>query len=366
MEKRRTRLVQVTSSVSSLLGGPSFVVEQTSSLLSREFIHSITVFGNSSLKISGTKIFQQPTLFSNRYGFFLGFPSRNLREEISNAEILIIHGFYLFSTLVALLFSSTSKIFVMPHGSLENYQEQKGTVRKKIFRKLFKLALNGRTCTFIVATESEVSGVKDVFPVDEVETVGIGVDEFRTKQNTASFLDSKINLLSLSRIHVKKRIDIAIWTVRILKDMNIQCVLRIAGDGDSNLISNLHQLVEELKLENEVIFLGHLEQDRKEEVIAKSDILLLPSENENFAIAVAELIVRGKPVIVSTNVAMGSFVSKYETGIVIEALDPTILAEAVLKVRENFSYYVANCLESADFLFWPNVFERWLQVLRKN
>lgn len=364
MEKRQTTLIQVSSSVTSQLGGPSFVVDQTSPLLDNHFDHSLIIFGNSNFEFYDAPVYNKPTFLGNRFGFFFGTLKPELRQMIKDADIILIHGFYLFSTLIALKNSDSKRIFIMPHGSLEPYQELKSKFRKYIFRLFVLKVLGNRSLNFIVATESEVNGVRKVFPGNKIEVVGIGVTRIAPKLNLTPFADSKVNLLSLSRIHKKKRIDISIKAVSILRGEGFECVLRIAGNGDQDLTRQLRKLVKDLNLEKEVQFLGHLEQKDKENLIKKSDILLLPSENENFAIAVAESIVRGKPVIVSSNVAMSSFVEQHKTGIVIDSLDETLLATKISMMKKEYAAYQEKCLESASLLYWPKVFEKWVQVLR--
>ena len=364
MEKRQTTLVQVSSSVTSQLGGPSFVVVQTSPLLDNHFVHSVIIFGNSNLEFLNTSVYNKPTFRGNRFGFFFGTLKPELGQMIKDADILLIHGLYLFSTLLAIKNSNSKRIVIMPHGALEPYQELQSKFRKYIFRLFLLKVLRKRSLSFIVATESEVYGVRKVFPGNRIDVVGIGVSRISPKFNLAPFANSKINLLSLSRIHKKKRIDISIKAVSILRAKGYECVLRIAGNGDQDLTRQLRKLVKDLNLEKEVQFLGHLEQKDKENLIKKSDILLLPSENENFAIAVAESIVRGKPVIVSSNVAMSRFVEQHETGIVIDSLDENLLAAKISMMKRDYAVYQENCLESASLLFWPKVIEKWIQVLR--
>jgi glycosyltransferase involved in cell wall biosynthesis len=340
------------------------VVAHTSPLIDKYFEHSLIIFGNLDSQFGDLLFYNQPTFLSNRFGFFFGTLKQEIRQLIKDADILLIHGFYLFSTLIALRNSDSKRIFIMPHGSLEPYQEIKSKFRKYIFRKFVLGTLREKSINFVVATESEVEGVRKVFPGNQIDVIGIGVTGTAPSLNSPPFTGSKINLLSLSRIHKKKRIDISIKALSILRDEGVECVLRIAGNGDKKLIRKLRNLVEELNLENEVQFLGHLERIDKENLILQSDILLLPSENENFAIAVAESIAFGKPVIVSSNVAMSDFVEKHKNGIVINSLDETLLATAISTIKTDYYAYQEKCLESANLLYWPKVFEKWVQVLK--
>jgi glycosyltransferase involved in cell wall biosynthesis len=100
--------------------------------------------------------------------------------------------------------------------------------------------------------------------------------------------------------------------------------------------------------------------------IKNSDILLLPSENENFAVAVAESISFGKPVVVSKFVAMHEFVDRFKAGITIDCLEIDEIVLAIEQISDNFSIYQRNCLTSARLLDWNEVFKRWHEVIESN
>lgn len=364
MAGRKSSLVQVTSSLSSRLGGPTFVASQVGELLQEHFDHLTIVFGMIDIDINIGQFARVSTIFNNRYGFTLRIPNRTALFPLRNADILLIHGFYLYSTLFALLISRSTNIFLMPHGSLEKYQERRSMNKKKIFRYLLKKVLRGRTIKFIVATNKEVSGITKLYPRAKVFVVGLGVANPSIISNTPKKMDSRINLLSLSRIHNIKRIDISISAVSLLRDKGVDCILRIVGDGNLQL---KHQLVEQvinLSLQHNVEFLGHQDLDQKNSTIEHSDILLLPSENENFAIAVGEAIVRGIPVIVSSNVAMHEFVNENKTGIVLETLDSCLLANCIVELYSDYEFYRNNCLNSAHKLSWEIVIKNWINVLK--
>jgi len=360
----QVKLVQVSSSILSELGGPSFVVAQVSQLLDLAFNHSLLIFGASQLKTTNKK-FTQPTFLKNRFGFFFGFPSPTMRHELKYADLLLIHGFYLYSTLISIMFCHSKTIYIMPHGALEPLQERKSKIRKRIFRLILAMILRKRKLVFLVATKKEIQGVRRVFPAYRVEAVGLGIKEVNHKIDLIPLDDSPFTLLSLSRIHEIKRIDISIKALSILRERGYHCVLKIVGDGSPKLLRQLHDLVADLDLETVVQFLGHLEGSDKEKAIRESNMLVLPSENENFAIAVAESIVHGKPVVISSNVGMSSFVEQHSTGIVIDTLDQALLASKILDVKENYLTYQKNCLKSAQLLYWTEVFKGWLKILQE-
>mgnify|MGYP003345815155 CR=1 FL=1 len=125
--------------------------------MSKYFKVKLVIFGES--EISGKDIFSVKTLFKNRFGLISQTIPKTIKDEFKETDVLLIHGFYLFSTLVSIYHSSTARIFIMPHGSLEIYQQLESRFRKKIFDSIFKRITLNRDLTFLLGSGSEVVGV---------------------------------------------------------------------------------------------------------------------------------------------------------------------------------------------------------------
>ncbi len=356
------KLVRITYSLDPTLGGPYSVVKNTSRPLAAEFEMTTVVFGSSDL--DQKRFLVHPTAKSNHYGFYFKPLPRNIKRIIRESEILLIHGYYLFSTLVSVHLFSRGDIFLMPHGTFELYQQSKGRARKKVFDLVLKFLLRGRNIHFIVATESEILGVRRKFPFAEVTKVGLGV--LLPQKN---YSDRKVNpqnprLLSYSRITPKKRIDLIIESIDLLQRSGTDARLQIIGQGNFDLEESLKKLVMELNLENKVEFKGFIHPDRRSDIFFDSDVLLLPSENENFANSVAEAISFEVPVIISKDVALADFVTKFQCGVVLEESNPTMIAHAVIQVMKDYKNYQMNCQAAANELDWNSVVDKWIKVIK--
>lgn len=354
------KFVQISASLDPKLGGPYIVVDETNKYFSEKYMSQLLIFGTSVGTFKNSIV--NSTFKNNRYGFVLGFLRIEARLAIKQSTILLIHGYYLWSTLIGLYFSKTKHIFLMPHGSLELYQETTGKFRKKIFTKIFNRLLRGRAIHFLVGSNSEVLSVQRIFPNSAISVVGLGVQVSKFTE-ARSQIHSPIKLFCLSRITSKKRIDLCVRAMSKLNEGNIQYHLDIYGTGDHFLKNELNELVKNLNLGEQVTFKGHVDGESKDFAIQNSDILLLPSENENFAVAVAESIAFGKPVVVSKFVAMHEFVDTHSTGLTLDELDVQKLVSAIKEVSNNFSTYQENCMASAHLLAWKEVIKRWFHVI---
>lgn len=364
-EDNKREILQVCGSLNVKLGGPTRAISDSFSELSRRFHTQVLVFGTiDKIEIS---MYVNRTFRDNRYGFVLPRPNSEARKEIRDAQILLIHGFYLASTIYSLYYSKTRNIFLMPHGSLEKYERKKSKIRKFFFRKVISILSRGRTIHFMVGSNAEVTAIREIFPQNPISVANLGVGQkilisnYRSAKSQNMIQDS-VTLGCISRIAQKKRIDLCIRSLEMLNRKGGKYNLRIFGTGDPGLEKELRKLVSDLNLNSVVTFEGFVENDAHIAALQEIDILLLPSENENFAIAVAESIASGKPVVVSRYVAMHEFVELHKTGIAITSLDVELLSTAIQEIVVNYDEYQRNCHSAAKFLSWNSVIENWIQI----
>lgn len=355
MDSREINLVQVTCSLDHHLGGPTSVVLATSEFLSSTFNCTTIVLGSNKLLKQAIKI---PTLLNNRFGIPSKIPNLATIRKIKEADVLLLHGFYLFSTLVVLAINSEAKIVVMPHGSLEKYQQSKSKIRKFIFERCANLLLHQRKLHFFVASPSEAEPISHKFKDTHIYIVGLGITVNQSFQFQKK-LGDQISLLSFSRIARKKRIDLIIRATKELIDLGYNCKLDIYGDGNPSLIRELDHLINELGVGQKVKFWGHVEGEQASDAFINGSIFVLPSENENFAIAVAEAISYGVPTVVSKFVAMQEFTELHKTGVVIANLEVKELTAAITTVINDYGKFARNAYDSRSLLSWANVLLNW-------
>lgn len=122
---------------------------------------------------------------------------------------------------------------------------------------------------------------------------GIDVSEIKIKD---CWKKTK-TLLFLSRIHIKKGIELLINAVAELKEEMDGYQVLIAGEGDTNYIAELKNLAEQKRVDNIVKFIGGVYGDAKWNLYHKADFFVLPTHSENFGIVIAEALACGTPVI---------------------------------------------------------------------
>ncbi|NOK00729.1 MULTISPECIES: N-acetyl-alpha-D-glucosaminyl L-malate synthase BshA [Myxococcus] len=109
------------------------------------------------------------------------------------------------------------------------------------------------------------------------------------------------------------------------------CRLVMVGDGPER--SPAERMLREIGLEGRVAFLG--KQDRFEELVAASDVFLLPSEQESFGLAALEALSCGIPVVASDLGGIPELVTHGETGFLAPLGDVPAMARHVLTLVED-------------------------------
>jgi glycosyltransferase involved in cell wall biosynthesis len=356
--------LQITSSLEQKLGGPTFNVQGSSRQVGKSFRrHRILAFGKVDIKVDAETLII-PTLKGNRFGLPKWIKLREVRDFIQSSNFILIHGFYLFSTLLAVSLSNSRVLFLMPHGSMEQYQEKSSTLRKFVFRLVFRLLTMRKNIVFLVASRQEIKGVQKLFPLRRVELAGYGVN-FPNKEMEIREVPGRDNIVIgyLGRIHPKKRLDLAIKCLPKLVEMDLGVRLRVAGSGSPRLLADLKALSAHLGVSDRIDFVGAVIDDSKEQFFEDIDLLLLLSDNENFAVVVAEAIVRGIPVVVRSTVAMSDFVAEWNTGVVVESEDVRAISAAIENLMSNYSYYSAQSLSHRSKLSWSHVGKNWELIM---
>lgn len=357
--KSLSQLVQISYSLDTKLGGPVQVVSNSHHYLEAKYGARLVVFGVNNFELSNTSCI--PTLFGNKYGLPSNLFNQKELDVIRQADVLLMHGHYQINNFICLIMNRNATLFIMPHGSFEKYQQKFSKFRKAIFDILFKRFTKNRELYFFVATEEEKQGVLSRFSSSKVFSVGLGIHVPKMVNEKSA----NKRLITLSRLHPKKNIELCIDSMKILNRQNSGFQLQIAGSGRRSYEEFLKRKVISSNLEDSIDFCGELIGQEKEIFFSKGGIFLLPSFNENFAIAVAECISQGIPVIVSRQVGLASFVESRECGIVLEIPTAQSLVDAILEIEGNYSEYSSRCISVRNDLDWEKIMVDWCDALER-
>jgi glycosyltransferase involved in cell wall biosynthesis len=198
-------------------------------------------------------------------------------------------------------------------------------------------------------------------PTLEISVIPNGVDTERFCPAENKVVGKQVKLLTVSRLISRKRIDLIIETVGRLRTKGLDVTLNIAGEG--NLLSELTQLVNGLKITDSVSFLGRISPDRMPAVYRDNDIFVMSSQHEGMSNAILEAMASGLPIVTTRCEGVNELVNG--NGVVVEQENPTAIAEAVEKLVSDVSLYGKMCAasrEKATGLTWSSVASQYTRL----
>ena len=137
-------------------------------------------------------------------------------------------------------------------------------------------------------------------------------------------------LMHISNFRKVKRIDDIVSAFNIISKSH-PTKLILVGDGPERL--SIEKQVDELGLQSKVVFLG--KQDAIEEILAVSDLFMLPSTTESFGLSALEAMACGVPVISSNAGGLPEVNLHGETGFAVNVGDVEGLAKYSLQLLTN-------------------------------
>ena len=173
-----------------------------------------------------------------------------------------------------------------------------------------------------------------------------------------------VRLLTVSRLIGRKRIDLLIEAVALLKQWGIEARLNIAGDG--NLLDELQTLVKQLNLGEEVNFIGLVEAEDMPAVYRANDIFVMSSAHEGMSNAMLEAMASGLPIVTTRCEGVDELIA--DNGIVVNEFDAESIAGGVKQLIEDGQRYLAMCQTArkrAEEFSWAHVAEQYLDCYRR-
>ena len=158
-----------------------------------------------------------------------------------------------------------------------------------------------------------------------------GVDVDRISEPPAATRAPRI--LTVGRLVEKKGHDTLIRAAAILRDRDVPCTVRIAGDGIE--WPRLQRLVHSLSLGDRVIFLGPLTPAEVRAEYASASVFALAcrtlanGDRDGLPNVVLEAMVHELPVVCTRQTGTSEAVEHERTGLLVEPEDPASLADAL-------------------------------------
>ena len=178
-------------------------------------------------------------------------------------------------------------------------------------------------------------------------------------------------LITVSRFDKRKNHEKVIMALRNLKQKYPNIVYICIGYGDEE--ENIKKLVDELKLNAQVMFFKDISDNLKNALIAKSNIFVMPSiihktSVEGFGIAYIEAAQYGIPSLGGKEGGASDAIQHEKTGLICDGSNLDDIYSSLDSMIKNRKYLELgkNAKECCSKFSWPNVINEYKKILKSN
>ena len=180
--------------------------------------------------------------------------------------------------------------------------------------------------------------------------------------------NKKQKLITVSRFDKRKNHEKVIMALKNLKEFYPDIIYTCIGYGDEE--NNLVNLVNELNLNDQVIFLRDISNNLKNALISKSNIFVMPSiihkkSVEGFGIAFIEAAQYGIPSIGGRDGGASDAIIHKKTGLICDGnnLDEIYSSINDLLQEDKYLKFGKEAKENSNNFLWDNIIEKYKRIL---
>ena len=248
-----------------------------------------------------------------------------LKVEINSFDVIHRHGLWSpISILNFLVKKNDNNFFISPHGLLNKEAMQVSRIKKNIFIKLIeKVAFN--KCTALIASTDfeKLEILKFKWSINKkIIIIPNGVDDIffqsETKPANQKIVNKKKQFLYLGAIERIKGVDLLVKVAEqnshILRKYGYSflCI----GDGNEVYKKEITDFIDDHNLHDIFKFQNGIYGMKRIDAYKESKFFISMSYSENFGITIAESLVLGVPVIVSSSLPW-RFLEDIKAGIIV-------------------------------------------------
>jgi glycosyltransferase involved in cell wall biosynthesis len=220
--------------------------------------------------------------------------------------------------------------FVFPHGMLDpwfNEQFHLKHMKKMVYWHLLgRRALDSAASLLFTTNEELQRSALAFFPYRWNALISpLGIEEPPLSSTLSEeprigakwpALQGKRYLLFFGRLHPKKGCDLLLRSFAEIREQEPDLQLVMAGPSEPDYLEKLQLLARDLQIERRVVWTGMVTGHLKWELLRQAETFVLPSHQENFAIAAVEALAVGTPALLSDKVQIWHDVKSEGAGLI--------------------------------------------------
>tara|TARA_Y100001970_G_scaffold293397_1_gene439948 strand:- start:3260 stop:4345 length:1086 start_codon:yes stop_codon:yes gene_type:complete len=266
------------------------------------------------------------------------------------------------------LIKSNKKKFCLIHSKEINH-EKGSLINKRVLKVL-------NNVDKVISNSEFTKNLAINIGVNENKIIVIhpGVDEIKDtnekflKEAQKILKNKNPKLITVSRFDKRKNHEKIIMAIRNLKQIYPNIVYTCVGYGEEE--KNLKDLVRQLDLKEQVIFVKNISNDLKNALVAKSNIFVMPSiiykkSVEGFGIAFIEAAQYGIPSIGGKDGGASDAIKDKSTGLICDGNNLDEIYSSINFLLENNKYleYGKNAKENSFNFTWSKTILKYKELL---
>lgn len=299
-----------------------------------------------------------------------------LKHAILDADIVHIHAVWEeIQHQAAVICRTNNKPYIIrPCGMLDPWSLKQNKWKKKIYMALrLNRDLNAAHGIHLASrTEGELVALLRLAAPLIVEPNGVSLNEYVNLPASGEFrlqypqIRNRPIIAFLGRIYPGKGLELIVPALAHLK--NTDAILVAIGPDVQNYRSQIMAKAQALGITERILFTGMLTGRAKIAALADADLFALPSEHENFGIAVVEALAAGTPVIISDQVNLCSDILQGRVGGVVPC-EVDALAKELDRWLADGELRRASAQRARPFVWerydWNQIARRWEEHYRR-
>ena len=271
---------------------------------------------------------------------------RMLVRRLTQCDLVHVHNIWSYCNRLAAELCVQRRIpfLVSPHGMLDPHSMGRKPWKKKLYGRLIEWPAL-RKAAGLVFTHAEEERLARatcprlphgfVVPLATEEPPAKSRDELaEVFLRSRPELRDKVRIVFLSRLHSKKGLDLLLPAFQQVLQHLPDAQLVLAGPGEPDFVQWIRATTASLRIADRTVLTGPLEGEAKWGALAAGDVYVLPSYQENFAIALVEALRIGTPVVSSRRVNIWSDLDTAEAVSICE-LSADSVAQSILRLLQN-------------------------------
>lgn len=257
---------------------------------------------------------------------------------------------------------------IRPCGMLDGWSLAQSRWRKKAYMlwRLNKNLRRSKALHFTTQQERNLSAAAAGGVPAIIEPNGVNLAEFEDLPPRGQFRAShgiapdRPVIVFLGRIHPGKGLEYLIPALAAVKTPD--ALLVVVGPDSAGYQAEMQTLADGHGLNGRVLFTGLLKGRDRISALADSDLFALPSDHENFGIAVVEALAAGLPVVISDQVSIFREICAARVGAAVKREKEVLAAELTRWLADNKMRASAAALARPfvwDHYNWDRIARRW-------